>query len=137
MALKGPAGGAENNMYRKGYEFFEKLRIFTKKPKSAARKKSEETFINGMEQVGANRMRVIVRADSLAPTQMQVMLARARAQLQEIQQQQPQQQHSQQLPQQQHSQQPQQPHQQLPIRKVSNHNNSNHNINNNINIINR
>ncbi len=34
-------------MYRKGYEFFEKLRVYEKKPKSAARKTAESDFKNG------------------------------------------------------------------------------------------
>jgi hypothetical protein len=42
MKKTGPMGGAENGVYSGAYVFFEKKRIWEKKPKSGARKKVEE-----------------------------------------------------------------------------------------------
>eukprot|EP00026_Physarum_polycephalum_P023738 Phypoly_transcript_29214.p1 GENE.Phypoly_transcript_29214~~Phypoly_transcript_29214.p1 ORF type:complete len:123 (+),score=32.12 Phypoly_transcript_29214:53-370(+) len=78
MKLKGPSSGAENNMYVSGYEFFEKLRVYEKKPKSGKRLTSEKDFALGYEQKDVGGMTFRVLPGELPPLLKDVMLARAR-----------------------------------------------------------
>eukprot|EP01112_Ceratiomyxa_fruticulosa_P020530 TRINITY_DN7012_c0_g1_i1.p1 TRINITY_DN7012_c0_g1~~TRINITY_DN7012_c0_g1_i1.p1 ORF type:complete len:206 (-),score=44.25 TRINITY_DN7012_c0_g1_i1:143-703(-) len=77
MKLSGPAAGAENNAYRGFYEFFEKLRVYEKKPKTAARKKAEEEFPGGHERYDQSKMGCWVPFGMPAPSIADIMRGRA------------------------------------------------------------
>jgi len=77
MKLKGVTKGAENGAYSKAYEFFEKLRILEKKPKSASRLKAEKEYSLGYEKKDVSRMGFWLPPGVEPPTLEEVMKQRA------------------------------------------------------------